>query len=305
MIPGGSHEVFVNTADMLGEAPLWDAAAQAFYWADIRARCIYRADASGGNVRRWEFPELVCGFSLTDRGGAIVALQSGFHMFDFSDSSLNLIANPEPQYPLKRPNDGATGPDGSFWAGTMRDGGGAETGSIYSIDSNLECRRHISSLFIPNGLAWSPSGDIFYYADSGRDVIFSTRFDIEAGPVGDRRVFAETIATGGKPDGAAVDSEGCLWSAMYGAGRVVRYRPDGRIDQAIELPARLVTACAFAGRDLDTLLVTSARQKLSQSQLEKEPLSGAVFAVRPGIRGLPARTFSPLETAHANQFSGR
>jgi sugar lactone lactonase YvrE len=106
------------------------------------------------------------------------------------------------------------------------------------------------------------------------------------------RVFADTTGRAGRPDGSTVDAEGCLWSAEYGGGRVVRYTPDGRIDRTVEIPASAVTSCSFGGAGLDTLYITTATQRLTSEQLAAQPLAGGLFAAKVGVSGLPEPAFA-------------
>lgn len=62
----------------------------------------------------------------------------------------------------------------------------------------------------------------------------------------------------------------------------------GNLVRTIMMPVQEVTSVAFGGPNLDTLYVTTARQKLSQKELESQPLAGSVFAVTGlGISGRP------------------
>ena len=71
----------------------------------------------------------------------------------------------------------------------------------------------------------------------------------------------------GRPDGAAVDPEGCYWTALFEGGRIQRYSPDGRLLAEYAVPARCPTMVGFGGPDLKTLYVTSARTGRSESEL--------------------------------------
>ena len=99
-------------------------------------------------------------------------------------------------------------------------------------------------------------------------------------------------SSGAFPDGLTVDVDGGVWSVQNGAGRVVRYAPDGGVTHAVEMPLRQPTSCIFGGRDLDVLYITTSRQNMSPEQLERYPLSGSVFAVRPGVSGIPEPLFA-------------
>ena len=159
-------------------------------------------------------------------------------------------------------------------------------GCLYSIDPHNGLRCHVRDVRISNGLCTSPDGKRLYFADSPTHTIFVYELNEPDGDLGPRRVFATTPA-GAMPDGATVDVDGCLWSAHWGGGCLVRYTPEGRIDRTIAIPASQPTCACFAGPNLDVLCVTSAREGLSESTLQSEPHAGAVFLYRTGVQGLP------------------
>ena len=131
-----------------------------------------------------------------------------------------------------------------------------------------------------------------YFADTNRSRIWAYDFDFAAGTIGNERVFVDASGHPGKPDGSCMDADGCLWNAEYGGWRLVRYTPSGRIDGEIKLPVSNPTCCCFGGSQLDTLYVTSARQRLTPEDIERQPLAGSVFALRPGVTGMPEARFA-------------
>jgi sugar lactone lactonase YvrE len=183
-------------------------------------------------------------------------------------------------------NDGKCDRQGRFWAGTMNDVVREPSGTLYRLDPQRGCVAQFNGLRTPNSLAWSPDGRTMYFADSRSQVIQAYPFDTGSGEIGTPRVFF-SVDPPAIPDGATVDADGCLWSALYGGGRVVRITPDGRVDRTIEVPVAQVTSCHFAGPDLDVLVITTAKQRMTPEQLAQQPLAGALFAVDVGVRGLP------------------
>jgi sugar lactone lactonase YvrE len=110
--------------------------------------------------------------------------------------------------------------------------------------------------------------------------------------IGNRRLFADYGASGERPDGACIDVAGGLWTAFFSGGRVVRYRPDGRIDTVIPVPATNPTCLCFGGPDLKTLFITTARKFLDPEQLSLEPQAGHVLAIHGIAQGLPEHRFA-------------
>ena len=164
------------------------------------------------------------------------------------------------------------------------------TGGLFRVEADGRSTQILSGVGISNTLAWSPDGDRLYFADSLKGVIWSFRFDLDDGTVTERRVFAAPNIAPGAPDGSAVDEEGCLWNARWGAGVVVRFAPDGRVDRTLEVPALQPTCVAFGGADRTTLYVTSARHGLEG--LAPDSSDGCLFALAAGVAGLPSRRFA-------------
>ena len=188
-------------------------------------------------------------------------------------------------------NDGRVDPQGRFWAGSMNEARDAESAALYRLDPDWRLHEMIGGLTISNGLAWSPDGTTMYHADTPTRTIRAYPFHAVAGSIGEPRVLARFEGETDRPDGGAVDSEGCYWSAFYRGGKIVRLSPEGRLLAQYPVPAMCPTMCAFGGSDLKTLYVTSASQQLSAEELSRLPQSGGIFAMRVGVAGLPEPRF--------------
>jgi sugar lactone lactonase YvrE len=275
-----------DTIDILGEGPVWDVQEQAFYWLDIRGCLVRRYDWSSGRTQSWTLPEMVGSLAVRERGGLLLAMRSSISFFDPATGALERVAAPEAGRENMRFNDGKCDRQGRFWAGTMNDLVREPSGTLYRLDPQRGCVAQFNGLRTPNSLAWSPDGRIMYFADSRSQVIHAYPYEPATGELGAPRVF-HTVEPPAIPDGATVDAEGFVWSALYGGSRVVRIAPDGRVDRTIELPVEQPTSCQFAGPNLDVLFITTARQRLTQEQLAQQPLAGALLAADVGVRGLP------------------
>jgi sugar lactone lactonase YvrE len=274
-------DCIVGGRELLGECPLWDEREQVLWWVDILAPALKRFD---GSVQVFQLPEAMGSFAFREKGGLLAAMKTGIYFFDVEKEIP--VAKPESHLPQNRFNDGRCDRDGRFWSGTMmeREATREPVGSLYRIGADGSCERKRTGITVPNSLAWSPDGRTMYFADSPRRTIWAFDYDRASGEPSNERVFVTTQA--GFPDGSCVDADGCLWNAEYGGARVVRYTPAGKIDRVIELPVKNPTCCAFGGRHLEVLFVTTAAQRLNEQQLKEQPLAGSLLAIRPGSTGL-------------------
>lgn len=281
----------VHAADLLGECPVWDDESGILWWVDIEAARLRSFCPTDGARRDWTLPERIGALALRRRGGLVLALASGFAIFDPATETLERLPPPPGMLPGHRFNDGACDPAGRFWAGTMQEETEARDAGLYCLDESRATRRVLGGFGIVNGIAWSPDGRIFHMADSAAGEIQAYDFEVSSGKLGPARRFGGGPLPG-VPDGAAMDAEGCLWSVRHGGGCVIRHRPDGRVERVVPLPVERPTCCAFGGPGLGTLFVTSARQGMDAAALRAQPWSGDVLAFEPGVAGLPAARYS-------------
>lgn len=282
----------VDSKNKLGEVPVWDVVEQALYWVDIEGALLCRLHPASGAIQTWRMPERLCALALREKAGTVIALASGFAFFDPASGAIERLAAPEAHLPSNRMNDGKCDRRGRFWAGTMDDRLTSPTASLYRLDPDLSCHRMEGGIGISNSLSWSPDNTTFYFADSLRKTIFAYDFDIDAGSIRNRRVFADCNDQEGTPDGSTIDAEGFLWNAHWDGWKLVRYAPDGRVDRIVPLPVQKPTSCMFGGPDLSTLYVTSAIWDLGAEALKGQPHAGGVFALDVGVRGLPEPRFA-------------
>ncbi len=282
----------VPTSAFLGEGPVWSAADRRLAFVDILAPAIILADPATGAFESRAMPELIGAVVPRRRGGWVAAMQSGIKAVDLANGAVRPLASPEADKPGNRFNDAKCDRRGRFWAGTLAIDATPGHGALYRLDADGRCAKVDAGFHISNGMGWSPDDSRFYFTDSGARRIYLYDFDAETGAVAGRRTFTQLPEGVGSPDGMTVDAEGFVWSAHWDGWCVTRYDPDGRVDRVINLPVPRPTSCCFGGPDLATLYVTSARIRLSAQQLAEAPLSGAVFAVQAGVRGLPETPYA-------------
>jgi sugar lactone lactonase YvrE len=272
----------------LGEGILWDSQRHVLWWTDILGSRLYRHDWASGATRTLQMPERVGSFGLVaGEERLIIAFESGIALYEPQDAAVSWLARPERPDPAVRFNDGRVDRQGRFWSGTMVEGDQSTAkGCLYSFDRTAGLRCHLTDVRISNGLCMSPDGRWLYFADSPTRTIRVFELNEPQGTLGTSKEFAQT-PVGIDPDGATIDVDGCLWSAHWGGGCVVRYTPEGRIDRTLRVAASQPTCVCFGGPDLDVLCVTTARTGLSDAALRTQPNAGDVFLYRVGVKGLP------------------
>lgn len=274
-----------QVSNLLGEGVVWDHRSKQLIWTDIETSCLWRWEMPDGAPFRHELPERLGSFALTEDPSIILgAFESGFALYSLATGAFEILAPVTQQIAGLRMNDGRVDRVGKFWAGSMPELSEAGPGALWRYDGAGEVTQHIADVRIPNSLCWSLDGKRMYFADSPRCTIWAYDFDPYHGPLGEPRVFA-TTPPGIHPDGSCIDSEDHLWNAQWGAGQIVRYRPEGTVERRLRLPVSQPSCVTFAGENLDLLCVTSARVDLSAVDLEQQPLAGALLVYQCDIPG--------------------
>lgn len=285
-------ECVLDVRASLGECPVWSIDEQVLYWIDINAPSLNRFDPQTRVNTAWPMPSSIGSFALREQGGFVVALRDGIWLVDRAGALGNRMAEAPYDPSHHRFNDGRADRAGRFWAGTMNEQRDAASGALYCLDRYFALVRMFDGITISNGLAWSPDGRTMYHADTPTRTVNAYAFDMTGGTLGGKRTFAHFDGADERPDGAAVDSEGCYWSAFYRGGRVVRLSPRGERLAEYAITAMCPTMCAFGGPDLSTLYVTSARQRREPEELVRLPQSGGIFSMPVDVPGLPEPKFA-------------
>ncbi len=287
-----AFECVLDAKASLGECPVWSVDEQALYWIDIRAPSLNRFDPSTGANTVWRMPAAIGCFGLRRSGGFVAALRDGCWLLDRNGTVERKVADAPYDPATHRFNDGRVDPRGRLWAGSMNERRDGATGKLYRLDAAFTLTAMIPAMTISNGLAFSPDGRTLYHADTPTRTISAWDFDVATGDIANRRIFAQFADEKERPDGAAVDREGCYWIAFYHAGKVVRLSPRGERLAEYAVPAMCPTMCAFGGPNLKTLYVTTARQHREAEELVRLPQSGGIFAMRVAVPGLPEPKFA-------------
>jgi L-arabinonolactonase len=280
--------VFRDCRNIVGESPLWDRARQCLWWVDIGGLALHRAWLEGSGIESWSVPAPPAAMALDQAGHILLAV--GHDLCRFAPDAAQwstLATNPAP-LPATRFNDGVTDAAGRFWLGTLHDARDP-VGTLYCYDGQTLHARE-TGLRTQNGCAVSPDGTTFYLADSHPDIRSIWAYDLDGatGALENRRLFHRVER--GRPDGAAIDADGCYWFAAVDGGCVTQLDPTGAVMRSIDLPVSRPTKPAFGGPDLTTLFVTSMTTGTDPA---REPLAGAVLAIEALAKGIELWRFGP------------
>jgi sugar lactone lactonase YvrE len=291
--------------DRLGESPFWHPDERTLYWVDIPARQVKRLAADGA-AETWDMPSEPGCIAPIAGGGFVIALRDGIWRAPAWRALLEPVARFSHDVRTTRFNDGKADPEGRFWAGTMYEPRDARRADLYCIDLRPEngsggepvVQLKADNNTIANGLAWSPDAGTLYWSDTTRHFIQAWDWERHSNAMRHHRIVRQFAPKppgwqpgmpgyGGRPDGAAVDTAGHYWAAMFEGERLLKLSATGDILEEIALPVRCPTMPCFGGDDLRTLYVTSARDQRPAAEIEALPLSGHVIATRVDVPGLP------------------
>jgi sugar lactone lactonase YvrE len=299
----------------LGESPFWHPAEQRLYWVDSAGKQLLRVPPGVGPVEAWPMPSEPGCIAPAASGGLVVALRHGVFRARVWGGALEPIATLPYDPALLRANDGKCDPLGRFWVSTVDETKKHRSAALFAIDARSGhavqapiVQQMVDDALTGNGLAWSPDARTLYWADTSSNVVHAWDWDAAANGLSAHRLFLQcppkpagwafdqpvTLQQpryGGRPDGAAVDTSGNYWVAMYEGQRICQFAPNGTLLADYPTPAQCPTMPCFGGNDLKTLYLTSARHGRSAAELLAFPQSGGVFAMRVSVAGLPVNTF--------------
>jgi sugar lactone lactonase YvrE len=292
-----------DSADLLGESPVWDSTHHCLYWVDSVSRLIRRYQPATGAFSHWQAPSMVGCVGLADEGSLVTGLADGIYRMHLASGEFTPLLRPDPANPQVRFNDGRADRFGRFLCGSM--GVHADPqGALYRVSAGGEGEMLANGIRISNTLCFSPAGDTMYFADSLDRSIRAYTYGQASQPLTEPRRFADTEVLGSGPDGATVDAEGYVWVALVQVGRIARFSPDGILNRLIQAPTDMPSCLAFGGPDLATLYVTSIKNSGTGRAISRHPDGGFLFAIDGlGVQGLPEPRFGQCPVA-ANAAKG-
>ncbi|KAA0969471.1 SMP-30/gluconolactonase/LRE family protein [Aureimonas fodinaquatilis] len=271
-------DIYDNRTCELGEGAFWHPERGQLFWCDILGKRLLSRDA-GGQLE-WQFAERPSALGWIDRDTLLIATETGLRRFDIASGEHELLAPLEAENRETRSNDGRADPYGGFWIGTMSLSAEEGRGAIWRYYGGA-IERLYSDITIPNAICFSPDAALAYFADTRTGRIMGQTLDSSGWPNGAPYVFLDLKPEGLNPDGAVVDAQGGLWNAQWGAGRVARYLPDGRLDRVIQVGGLHTSCPAFGGADLTRLFVTTACEGIKNP----DAAQGLTYTIETGITG--------------------
>ncbi|MCW4628423.1 MULTISPECIES: SMP-30/gluconolactonase/LRE family protein [Marinomonas] len=274
----------VNAQAKLAECPRWDERTQTLYFVDIDSFILYAYDTKSKSLAHRKFDEEIGCFSLDEQEGFVAAFRSGVYTFEHFNAELKPYWLASYDQKTTRFNDGRCDAKGRFLAGTMYSPKDAFNGALHQFSQGKETLID-QAAWTSNGLAFSPDNTIMYYSDTPNHVVYQFDYDLASGVATNKRTFIEFPRGNGRPDGAAVDSEGNYWSALYQGQRVVKISPQGKILEEYPVPATYPTMVAFGGPEMKTLFVSTCRAAQTEEELKQFPEAGGIFAIETDVTG--------------------
>ncbi|WP_114779315.1 SMP-30/gluconolactonase/LRE family protein [Botryobacter ruber] len=275
----------------LGEGAIWHPEEKKLYWVDIEGKALHIFDPATNQDKQFPTSARIGTVVPVAGGCALVALQNGIHKMDTETGELTFITNPL-QEPDIRFNDGKCDPAGRFWVGTIALDAREGAAVLYRMRRDQSMQQMLDGVTNSNGICWSLDAKTMYYIDTPTLAVDAFDFDNISGKLSNRRTIIHIPKGEGQPDGMTIDAEGKLWVALHGGGAVTRWDPEtGKLLQKVTVPAPNTTSCAFGGENLEVLYITTAREGLNEQELNQYPQSGGLFAVKPGVQGIPADFF--------------
>lgn len=275
-----------------GEGSIWHPDRQTLFWVDIEGQTLYEYDPEKDECGSWKFDRMISTVVPETDSTVIVALQNEIVRINLHGGQTVSIAPIPDKEGKVRCNDGKCDPAGRLWVGTMGFGAPKGAGTLYCVSPDGKVSTKIKKVTISNGIVWSSNRKFMYYNDTPTRKIARYRYDADNGDILFDGIAVSLSEDAGAPDGMTIDSNDNLWVAQWGGHGVYCYNPyTGELLAKVNVPAPHVASCAFGGKKMDVLYITTARAGLSEEQLQEYPLSGSVFSCKPGVKGVASNSF--------------
>jgi D-xylono/L-arabinono-1,4-lactonase len=291
-------ELIADYSCETGENPLWNPIERRLYWCDIPNGRLYRYEPSSGNHELCYEGRPIGGFTIQSDGSLLLFMDRGT-IAVWRDGTLKEIVSEIEAESSSRFNDVITDPRGRVLCGTMSTP--QTKGRLYRLDLDGSYQSLLEGIGCSNGMAFTLDRKGFYYTDSFAREIYLFDYGIDDGSLSNQRLFARFSEADGLPDGATLDADGGLWSALWDGGSIVRLLPDGKIDRRIIVPTSQVSSLTFGGDDYTDIYITTAG---GNTKGEADPFAGGLFRAKSRIPGLP-EFFSRIQIPEPGKSQGK
>lgn len=291
--------ILVENRAVLGEGAIWDHMKQVLYWIDIEGKKLFCYHPEIKSNKTYHLPQRIGTVVPCQGDKLLLALEDGLYYYSLVDEKLSAcIQRIEHDLPENRCNDGKCDANGKFWIGTMPLTADKPTGSLYNFSLKNGLNRVMDKLTVSNGMGWNSSGNEMYYIDSAKQAVQIFRYNLAKGVITEQTDQIAIPPDMGIPDGMTVDSENNIWVALWNGNAVICCNPNTlTIEKVVHVQAKHVTSCAFGGKDLATLFITTASIGLSSDELSRFPDSGKLISIENiGAKGTPANFFMKNDT---------
>lgn len=279
-------QILFKTECILGEGACWHAARNSFYWVDIEGKLLWEYNLSSGKTRSWHYERKISTIVIDQQDNLVIGAQGGVVRFDFRNEQFYWMVSMPLNGPLFRCNDGKCDPSGRLWMGVMHMHEHKKNGALYCISEKGDISLKIPAVSVSNGIVWTADKQRMYFNDTVTGCVQAYKYDDNTGKITFEKKAVILAPQPGSPDGMAIDEEGMLWICHYGGNGVYRWNPQtGQLIDKVDVPAPNVTSCAFGGPDRNMLVITTAREHMSNEQLKAQPLSGSIFTVKTSVKG--------------------
>ncbi|MCK4805190.1 MAG: SMP-30/gluconolactonase/LRE family protein [Spirochaetes bacterium] len=274
-------QIVVDHKSVVGECPIWHPFDKKLYWIDIPEGIIFRYDPETGKHEEFYSGEVIGGFTIQEDGSLLLFLEKGAVKI-LKDGETSTVIDEIYEELDTRFNDVIADPEGRVFCGTMpaKD----HKARLYRLDKDGSITKILDGIGISNGMGFTPDRKQMYFTDSPGGKIYLFDYDLETGKIKNQRMFVTVPESEGVPDGMTVDKEGCIWSARWDGGCLIRYKPDGKEDLRIQFPAKKISSVTFGGKDYRDIYVTTAG---GDKREEEGPDAGALFHLNLDIQGVP------------------
>jgi len=278
----------------LGEGSFWNYKTSELYWIDIEGKELHIYKPENQKDRAFSLPSRIgTVVPTTKKDEALVALEDGIYRINTKTGEISLFSDVEAKLTINRFNDGKCDPKGNLWVGSMNLRQDMASAYLYKIGPDGKATAMLDSITISNGIVWTKDHKTMYYTDTPTGKIMAYDFDPESATITNERIAVEVPESLGYPDGMTIDENDKLWVALWNGNAVGNFDPDtGKLIRKIEVPAHNITSCAFGGKDLNILYITTASIDMTSDEKKQFPDAGSLFKVRPGVKGIKNYFFS-------------